>query len=531
MSSEQKLSILTRGEEESWNAFARRIKDSDGDAIVVLTTADAQFLQNTDDRKAFLAELEKIRFRVKLATKEPVIMAAARAESIPVIHTTRALRTLIAGHPQAAVAMQAFSPNLWRQQWRSRLQAMGLLSLPRLRIWLLIGLSALLFFFVVFKILPSAEVRVWPRKDVITQTMNITLVTSGATVAIPEQSRTWPLVPVSVTLKKSIVFTDISPEFIGSDAQTTMKLLNKTQEEFILKKGTRLLNQAGMIFRTDWGVTIPGSGSITVGATADHIDLYGKIIGDRGNIPANLKWELPGLPADQRVFIYGINTTPAKGGRTAYRQVLQQSDIDLAKKRLEQELLIAAKQAIEQKRVEWNREHVGSDYQFIIRDSLTRATYSGFTVPMDLVGKEVNQVPVEGGITYTLPAYDVAGILAAYGREVEGHIGEGKELIPDSVSLDPGRVVVIEYADNLAWIKITVDITGTEQYVLDPVSPGGAQFGKHVREDITGLPVSQALKIVRNLPEVDKAEIRVWPPWNGHVPDIAANIFLVPVTQ
>ncbi len=529
MSSEQKLSILTRGDEESWSAFARRIKETKGEAVTVLTNADNNALKETEVRKTFLTDMKEVRDRVRLASKESVVIAAARAAGISVVHTTRMLRGLVAGHPQAGTALQSFSPSLWRQQWRSRLQAMGLLSLPKLRIWLLIGLSAVLFFFVVFTILPSAEVRVWPRKDVVTQTMNITLITSGATVALPTQSRVWPLEPVSVTVRKSIVFKDISPEFIGSDAEATMRLVNKTKEDFILKKGTRLLNQAGMIFRLAGGATIPGSGSVKVNAIADHVDLYGKIIGDRGNVPANVRWELPGLPVEQRVLVYGINTTPAKGGRTAYRSVLQQSDVDLAKKRLEQELLLAAKQAIELKRKEWNREHVGADYQFLIRDTLTRATYSGFTLPMDLLGKEVNEIPVTGSIIYTLPAYDAAGILAEYGKEVEGHIGDGKELIADSVSLDPGRVVVIEYADNLTWIKITVDVTGTEQYVLDPLTPGGARFGKQIREDITGLPRAQALKVVRNLPEVDRAEIRVWPPWNTYLPAIPSNIFVVPV--
>lgn len=528
----QTLHILVRGEEESWTAFARRIREKTGEVIVVLTSVDNNFLLPEGDRTTFLTEIASLRERLKLATKEPGIVSAARKLGIPVLYKTRMLRTALAGHPaeHTAAALRSFSPSLWRQQWRSRLQAIGLLSMPKVRIWLFIALSTMLFGFVVFKILPSAEVRVWARKEVVTQTMNIVLVTSGAVVRLPPQSRVLPLVPMNVQLRKSIVFSDISPEFIGSDAEVRMRLMNKTPEKVQLANGTRLLNQAGMIFRTSQSVIIPASGSVLVHAVADHEDLYGKIIGDRGNVPANVRFELPGLPVEERMHIYAENPSPATGGRTAYRTVLQQRDVDLAKKRLEQELFSAAKIAIEEQRVARNRTEDAA-YEFLIRDTLIQMTYSGFVLPTEQIGTVADSVTVEGAISYTLPAYNVTSILQAYGPEVQGHIADGKELLPDSIALDPGRVVVIEYADNLSWIKITVDVTGTEQYVLDPLTPSGARFGKELRKEITGASKENAVKVVRNKPEVDRVEIRIWPPWNSRLPDIPSNIFLVPASS
>ncbi len=523
-----KVHILTRGEEESWNSFSRRIRDAEGEAIVILSTADNNFLLEESERKLFLGEIAKLRYRVKLATKEPAVIAAARKLSIKVFQKTRTLRKALVGHPKSADALRFFSPSLWRQQWRSRLQAIGLLSMPKLRIWALIVLSSILFLFVVFRLLPSAEVRVWPRKDVVSQTMNIVLVASGTVAKFPEHVRIMPLVPIRVVVSKAVTFQDISPEFIGQDAQVTMTVINRTDEAVSLKSGTRLMNQAGMIFRLEKGITITGSGTQTVRAKADHEDIYGKIIGDRGNVPPGVRWELPGLPEQDRKLIYAENRSSATGGRTAYRTVLQQKDLELARKRLEQELLAEAKKQVELERKSRNLTDQSQNLEFLLKNGLIRRTYSGVTLPTGLLGKQVEQVVAEGSLIYIVPAYDTTGIIARFGGDLRAHLSDGKTLLEDTLHMDPARVELIEYADNFSWIKITADIVATEQYVLDPLTPTGAKFGKKVRAQIVGLGSTDALRIIRNLPEVDRVEIGVWPPWGRSLPSIPSNISIEP---
>ena len=43
-----------------------------------------------------------------------------------------------------------------------------------------------------------------------------------------------------------------------------------------------------------------------------------------------------------------------------------------------------------------------------------------------------------------------------------------------------------------------------------------------------GLPKEEALRIVKNMPEVDDVEISIWPPWSGTVPPIPSHISIVP---
>lgn len=519
-----KLTVVFRAEEESWNAFGRRIRETEGEVIVVLSSVDNTLLLQEEERKHFLAELAKIRYRVRLASKEPAVIAAARALHIKVSTKTRTLRRLLQDHPQMEEALRFFSPSLWRQHWRSRLQSIGLLSLPKVRIWTLIAVSGLVFLFVIFRLLPSADIQVWPREDVVTQTMNVVLMQSGAVVDVSEHTRTMPLHMLSVRVQHALTFTDISPEFIGTDAEASMTIINKSPEDIALREDSRLLNQAGMIFRLQRQALVPANGKLTVAAKADHIDLYGNVIGERGNVPGNVQWEFPGLPENLRTLVTAINQKPATGGRTAYRKVLQQKDLELAEKRLRQELLARARQMVEEERQERNAMDRGLHLEFLTKDDVIAATYTGFVLPTNFIGQKVDSIPVEGVLSYGVPAYDTRGILRRYSYELQEHAGEGKQILQDTLHLDPQKVVIIEYGDDLSWVKLTVDIAATEQFVIDPLTPSGVKFGKRVRDAVAGKSKHEALRILKNFPEVERVDISIWPPWNGSLPGIGSNI-------
>ncbi len=524
-----KLTVVFRAEEESWNAFLRRIRESEGELVVILSSADnTHLVQEEQDRRSFLEACEKLRYRLRLATKEPLIAGRARKAGIRVIEKTRQLRTLLTGHPRAAESLRFFSPSLWRQQWRSRLQTVGLLSVPKVRIWVLVLLSVGFFAFVLFRLLPSADVRVWARSDLVSQTMNVTLVESGATIALSPRVRTQTLEKIAVKIRKSITFDDISPEFTGTDAQVEMTLYNQAKESYSFRTGTRLLNQAGMIFRIQEPVTIAPGEKVTVATKADHLDLYGKIIGQRGNVPAGLQWEIPGLSPEERKLVYAKNLVAARGGTTSERTVLQQKDLDAGKKRLKQELLVAAQQLVEEERQERNATDPGTTLELLAKDDVIIATYTGFVIPTQFLGQAVKSIPIEGGLDYVIPAYNLQKIQEAYNPELQAHTGEGKRLLPDSIHIDPDKVIIIEYADDGTWIKITADVVGTEQFVLDPLTPTGAKFGTKVREAIAGLSVKDAQRILRNFPEVERVDIRTWPPWSTYLPAIPSNITISP---
>lgn len=523
------VTVLSPKEEESWNGFARRLLESDGNVIAIISGGEETLFPESGDRDAFLEEVKKIRSRLRIAAKEKYLIGLAERRGIRVLDRPRLLKEALQGHKNAEEGMRLYSPHVWRQELRSRLQAMGLLSLPKIRIWLLIAVSGMLFLFVFFRLLPSAEVQVWPREDVLSQTANIFLVQqSGSTVDIPDRVRTMPLIPITVTVNRAITFDQISKEFLGTSAQMLVTIFNKSQERYSLRKGTRLMNQAGMIFKLQDPLNIAAGEEVTLRAKADDLDLYGKIIGDRGNVPANVKWEFPGLAPVERELIYGINKVPAKGGTTSYRTVLRQSDLDLAKKRLEEELLATAKQLVDEERILRNMSREKGKLEMLYYEELTKTAFKDFVLPTQFLGEPVTSIPVEGSVTYTTYAYDAQAILTLLSRELGEHVSEGKRLLNDTIGLERMNVHVISFDDDLNWIKLTVDLSATEQFILDPLSPTGAKLGKKVREAIAGKSIDEAKRIVKNLPEVEKVEIALWPPWGTSVPKILSHITIVP---
>lgn len=527
-SSSSQIQIVFPQDGEAWSALSRRLKEADGELLLILSGRESELISHPDVRKIFLAECKKMHSRLRIATKHPAIAAEARGEGIRVLDRTKHVRALLHDHPKLNDALRVFSPQLWRQQLKSRMQRLGLLSVPKLRIFSLAALSAILFYVVVFKLLPSADIHVRPRREAVSQTINIFLVQSGASLGASDRVRRMPLRPITVRSQKTVSFDHISKEFIGTSAQVELTIINKTDEEYALRDGTRFSNQAGMIFKIQSHAIIEPGKEVTVRATADDTDLYGQIIGDRGNVPAGLKWEIPGLSVEERKLVYAENRSAGRGGTTGFRTVLRQEDLDLARKRLEQELLSTAKQAAEKKRHEYNEQSRGENLVMLNYPELIEIEYSGFVLPEQYLGQEIDSVPVQGAITYKILSYDSEAILQMLLTELRDHVREGRRLVDDQLDRDHLVAHVIDYDDNITWIKLTVDLNATEEHILDPLTPTGAVFGKKVRELVAGKHRDEALRILRNLPEVERVEISQWPPWNRVLPGIPSHISVIP---
>jgi hypothetical protein len=523
------LTVLIREDGQSLEAFLRLVEQGSGEVLIILSRTDIPVENEKDAIHMILESCKKHNGLVRIATKYKKLAITSRAQGFPVLDYMVQLKKILEGNADVEEFLRAFSPSVWQQQLRSNLQSMGLLSLPKLRIWILIVVSTLLFFFVIFRLLPSVEIRVWPREDSVSQTANIFLVLSGSLIDIPSRVRRMELLPIEVEIEKNITFDQISKEFVGTNAEVPMTVMNKSDEEYALLRGSRLTNQAGMVFRLMESVIIDPNEEITVRAVADDLDLYGEIIGERGNVPADRKWEFPGLKKEERALVYAENRTQAIGGTTSYTTVLKEDDLELAKKQLKQELVTAARQLVEEERLLFNSRSSDSVMEILNYDELTKSEFHDFVLPNQFLGEQMQSIPVSGFLTYTSYSYDIQEVLNLLSTELKSHIGEGRELLEETLTLDRLVTHVIDYEDDFSWIKLTVDLSGTERHILDPLTPTGAKFAKHIRELVTGKSKTDALRIIKNLPEVDAVEASLWPPWNRTLPGIPSHItiFLV----
>lgn len=522
------IAVLFPKEGESWRNFIQRMRRASGEIVVILSGYERVLCHNEEDLTVFLASCTDLSGRLRIATKYAPLIVKLQEEGIRVLDRTQYVRAILENHEQLPEILRLFSPNIWRQQLRSQLQHMGLLSLPRLRIYALTGISLILMVFVLFYLLPSAKINVWPREESISQTANIFLILSGATTDLSSHVRTMPLIPIVMRSKKALTFDQISKRFIGERSALYLAIVNQSDQSYSFLKGTRFMNQAGVVFRTQDPMNIVPGEKVEVRARADDVDFYGEVIGERGNVPAGLRWEIPGLATQERTKIFATNEKPGVGGTTAYRTVLEREDLETAQKYLEKELLKVARQMAQEEVTLHNTQEEGIKLELLDYPELTRISYEQFVFPEEFLGQPVTTVPVEGEIVYTIFSYDAQAILNMLRDELNAHVQDGRRLLARTLSLDRLVVHVIDYPDDLSWIKLTVDLTGTERYVLDPISPTGARFGKKVREWVKGLPIEDAEKILRNMPEVQGVEVSVWPPWSKMLPEIAAHISIEP---
>jgi hypothetical protein len=507
----------------------RRIREAKGDVLVVLPPDSGELAHDESLQTTVLGEFRAMSGRLRLACRNTTLATAARLRGIRVLDKPEQLDSLLRDEKRRAEAMRIMAPQFWRLHVTAQLQRMGLLSVPRLRIALLVLLSAGLFFFVVFRLLPSADIKVWARKELVTQTTNIFLVQSGATIDTTHV-RTMPLLPITVTIERATTYDDITEEEIVTSAEMLLTIINRSGEEYALRQGSRLANQAGMIVRLLDSIIIDAGTEAHVRARAEERDVYGKKLGERGNVPAGVRWDFVGLGEDERKAVFAENRSPASGGTTLKRTVLVRQDLDAAKAKLEQELLTVAKKAADEQQELWNAEHP-EEWREILRPQFTPleiVRYSDFTLPEYLLGEPLGSIPVEGTITYTVFAYDASAILNLLSDELRSHVREGKELLDESLTLEHLEIRVIGFADDFSWIKLTAELTGTDRYVLEPLSPSGALFAKSVREKVAGEPTDGALRILKNMPEVESVTISIWPPWTGTLPEIPAHISIEP---
>lgn len=525
------ITVLFPDQGESLASFERRITQTKGEILIVFSELELLLTKEKEARKRMMAVCKKFSTRLRVATRNTVLIRTARAKGIRVIDTVSDLKKFLQGSEQLDDALREFQPHIWRQQLRSRLQTMGLLSLPKLRIWALIGVSGFLFAFIVLRLLPSATITVWPKEETISQTANIFLAQSGAIVDLPKRVRVMDLIPIVVRVDRTITFDQISRQFIGENSTTTMRVVNNSDEPYWLKKGTRVRNQAGMTFRLRDSIKIEPVDEVLVVAEAEPEDLYGGIVGERGNVPAELKWYLPGLTQPEQQLVYAVNTVPGTGGKSDYNTVLSQDDLDIAKEQLKTELLAEAKRLINEERDILNADSDVTFIEILHYDELTKVEYIDFVMPHQFMGQPVASVPIEGSVLYTMYAYDSQEVLNMLSRELRTHVGEGRRLL--ETTLDLSRLVahVIDYENDFSWIKLTVDLSGTVQHILDPLSPNGAVFAKKVRENVKGLHKEDAARIVNNYPEVKRSEVSVWPFWNRYLPTIPTSIIVEPVNE
>lgn len=391
-----------------------------------------------------------------------------------------------------------------------------------------------LFFLITYIALPGATIYVKPKFDSIEHAVNITLADKRKNQALLSQGKSNVIASeaVKTVTKQTKVFNTTSKRFDGSNAQGTIKIVNTSKDVWPLKKETRFKTEDGLIFRIKEGVFVPAQtldeegmevpGEYVVPVEADEFDIYDYPIGDRGNIGPT-RFVIPGLSAYNQKLIWGISENEMEGGITRYQQVVQEEDIDSAKKQIQDNLTLMAKDDLKAHLEDMNTL---SNTNLVLLDSsrYLDTELQDLKISDDLEGSIRDKFEVFAQVEASGVAYDFDQLYALLKKELKSRAHPDMQVREDSIRPESINFEAVSEDDEIGQIKITATIKGIQEFVIDSSLQAGFRFAEKVKDRVVGLSIEEAEAYIGNLPEVDEIEIKVWPFWLSKIPRITDNI-------
>lgn len=399
---------------------------------------------------------------------------------------------------------------------------------------LIVIVSVGLFMLISYIALPSSTVYIRPKFDNVDFTVNITLADKrkNQTLLLQNKSNVIASESVNTTTKQTKVFKTASKEFNGENAKGKIKIINTSDEEWTLKEGTRFQSEGGIVFRITKGVIAPPRvrndegdlipGNLVVSVEADPFDVYGEPAGERGNLPP-VNFTIPGLSKYNQRIIWGESEGQMTGGITDYREIVTSDDIKAAKKQIEDNLILMAKEDLRTYIDEVNK--LNQTNLTLLDDSrYLKTDLVDLRISDDLEGSYREKFELFAKIDAEGVAFDFDKLFALLKKELSVRTHPNMRIREDSIVPENITYEVIDEDDLLGQIKITATIIGIEEFAIDSSTQAGLRFGNKIKEKIVGLDITEAENLVGNLDEVDAVEIKTWPMWLNKLPHIPEKI-------
>ncbi len=395
-------------------------------------------------------------------------------------------------------------------------------------------ISVGLFALISYIAFPGATVYIRPRFDNITHTVNVTLADKRENQNLLSQNKPHIIASEEVVTitKQTKVFNTTSKVFDGVNATGRIKIINTSDEEWPLKEETRFQTKDGIVFRIKTGIIVPPSaededGNIVFGeyfidVEADPFDIYDNPIGDNGNLEPT-KFIIPGLSKFNQKLIWGENLKPMTGGVTSYKKVVMEEDIEAAKKQIEDNLILMAREDLRSYIEDVNRLN-RTNLVLLDDRRYLKTELQDLRISDDLEGSEKEKFEVFAKIKADGVAYDFNQLYSILKKELKTRTHPDMRIREDSINPDTITYEVIDEDEDLGQIKITATIQGIEEYVIEPDVEAGLRFSNKVKEKILGLDVEEAENYINNLTEVDAVLIKTWPIWISTIPRIPENV-------
>ncbi len=395
----------------------------------------------------------------------------------------------------------------------------------------LISVSMVILLVIVYIALPGVTVHLVPSASVLEKSVNITLADfekNRAELEIHPQHMIASY-PIDVTVTETVTHQTTGKKFSdkGSNSSGKLTIYNSTNIEWPLIPRTRFQTDEGIVFRIADYAYVPaasndGPGTVEVFVTADQVDAYEAVIGERGNIGPSTFF-LPGLKESSRSKIYAKSSETMTGGVTDFVSFVSDVDIEAAETRVKEELLKKAVGELDIA-VAQKTDLLGGSTTFTLLDGdgAVRVGEVSVEVPQGIEGREVSEFTVSGEVHVSGVYYDRDAMLEILKNELLLKKSPQKELL--RINEDSTSYRIFDWDDFEGKIKLTANIKGIEQFEIDPDKENGERLLNKIREHIGGMDIDNAKQFIQNLPEINKVEIESWPAWAPTIPNLPENI-------
>ncbi|MCT4592243.1 MAG: hypothetical protein N4A36_02575 [Candidatus Gracilibacteria bacterium] len=391
-----------------------------------------------------------------------------------------------------------------------------------------VSISLALFFFVSTLILPGATIYIKPERKTIDTVINVVLTPEEKLqqTSILRRKQMISGAEIEAEFEKTIEFKTLSRNFKGSYAEGEIVLVNILEEERTLKPKTRFQSEDGVVYRiSDW-VKIPAAkngqnGERKIKVKADETDIYGNITGDRGNKPVGTKLFLPGLSEAGRKYLWAEIREDMTGGTTIYDPVIKQSDINAARKQLEDKLIEETQKDLENYIKDQNALN-GTNLQMVPHSKFLKKDIVEIKVQDDVLSKEIDSFKVYGKLKAKSWAFSESDLVSI----LQDNLAKSVDADMFLMSLDPDSITINVFSEDQIKeeLKVNVHAKGIEAFLIEPETESGIRFVNKVKEQVVGKDAEESENILINFKEISDVKISLWPFFSRKIPKLPENI-------
>lgn len=511
----------------------RKTKDIDKEIAFITKDKSGVFFANKCNIQVFDQVGGSKREITTSDIPENILTEADRAKSE---YTTQ--KPVKSTHPKTSIAelvkkvnyknylekFQKFFFKLSRKQGRKQYAQKLLMSNPNrtLLVSLTVG-SLVLLSLVAYIALPNATVYVKPNSVPIEQPVNITLADASINAGLLRTRPNKVIASYRINpgiLEVSLDFDATGNDLLGENAKGLITIYNNVNREFPLVPYTRFQSQDGLIFRTQSFVNIPAGkpdapSQIQIEILADPVDTNNVPTGERGNLPAETRFIIPGLNSVNGEQLYAINKDPFTGGVTSQDRIVTTRDLEASREFARAELIKQIPKKLQEYLVKYNTDR---NLNLALLNDPQVIKYGDIQVTVDdsIVGQKMKKFAVTARVEASGLAYEQSDFIQILKDEIALRKSPDKELTRIDETGITTRILNVK--EEVGIIEVTATIQGVEQFNIADNNESGQRVIKKIADHIVGLEIREAKQFIESLPEIESADITTWPFWAPTIP-------------